>query len=79
MHRTQIQLHDWQYEVLKATSERHGKSISSLIREAVSAFLGGGRGRSAARLAGIEGIGEDDEASGRGHDRFLYGGKPEGT
>jgi hypothetical protein len=75
MHRTQILLDEWQYEKLKAAAEREGRSISSLVRDAVSAFLNGGRGRDgpATRLAEIAGIGSDPGTSGRDHDRVLYG------
>ena len=75
MHRTQILLDEWQYEKLKAASEREGRSISSLVREAVSAYLNGGanRRRPATRIAEIAGIGSDPETSGDDHDRVLYG------
>ena len=76
MHRTQILLDDWQYEMLKATAEREGRSMSSLIRDAVSAFLGRHRRPDATRLAEIAGIGEDSEGRGRDHDEVLY--KPRG-
>jgi hypothetical protein len=75
MHRTQIMLDEWQYEKLKAAAEREGRSISSLVRDAVSAFLDGGRGRRgpATSLSDIAGIGDDPGTSGREHDRVLYG------
>lgn len=74
--RTQISLEGWQYESLKARSEREERSLSDLVREAVSAYLAersappAGRGR----LDRIRGIGSDPEAAGRDHDRLLYGG-----
>jgi hypothetical protein len=77
MHRTQILLDEWQYETLKAASQREGKSISSLIRDAVTAYLGGRRRRPATRLAEIAGIGNDPETPGRDHDRVLYGPRRE--
>ncbi len=77
MHRTQILLDKWQYEMLKAMAESQGKSLSSLVREAVSAFLDNAKRRQAGlRLADIEGIAEDQDVTGRDHDRMLYG--PEG-
>jgi hypothetical protein len=76
MHRTQIQLDDWQYQILKTKAEREGKSLSSLVREAVTVYLGKGRRRRpGAGLTDIEGIGEDPGVAGRDHDRILYGAK----
>ncbi len=72
MHRTQILLDDWQYETMKALAEREGRSLSSLIRDAVAAFLSR-REKPTTRLAEITGIGNDAEASGRDHDDVLYG------
>jgi len=71
MHRTQILLDESQYEMLKTIAEREGCSLSSLIREAVSAFLGR-RAKPATRLAEVTGIGNDPEAAGRDHDDVLY-------
>ena len=79
MHRTQIQLDDVQYEDLKAMAEREGKSLSRLIREAVSAFIRKRNRRTGGRLSDIEGIGEDADASGREHDRFLYAASERGS
>ena len=74
MHRTQILLDDWQYEQLKSAAERDGRSISSLVRDAVTKFLRPPRSRKPAKgLAEIAGIGRDREISGRDHDRVLYG------
>lgn len=75
-HRTQISLEDWQYESLKARGEREGRSLSDMIREAVSEYLVDetqpSTGR--ARLDRIRGIASDPEIAGRDHDRVLYGG-----
>lgn len=79
MHRTQIQLDDGQYELLKAMAEREGKSLSQLVREAVSAYIRKRSRRTKVRLSDIEGIGEDSEASGREHDRFLYAASQNGS
>ena len=71
MHRTQILLEDWQYQRMKALAEREGRSLSSLVRDAVTGFLGQGR-RSTTRIAEIAGIAEDPETRGRDHDDVLY-------
>jgi hypothetical protein len=72
MYRAQILLERWQYDSLKARSERDRRSISDVVREAVSTYLG--RSTPAARnaLEGIEGVGADRLARGRQHDRLLY-------
>jgi predicted transcriptional regulator len=72
MHRTQILLDDGQYETMKALAEREGRSLSSLIRDAVTAFLSR-REKPTTRLAEITGIGDDPDAGGRDHDDVLYG------
>jgi len=78
MHRTQILLDEWQYAALKARAQREGRSMSEVLRDLLSAQLGAPR--SAAReLAVIEGIGNDRRASGREHDRILYGKTPHRT
>lgn len=72
MQRTQIILESWQYDTLKALSEKRGESLSFVVREAIGAYLAQA-GTSAERgIEDIEGIGEDDEATGREHDRFAY-------
>lgn len=75
-HRTQLSLEGWQYESLKARGEREGRSLSDLVREAVTAYLAdrseSSSGRS--RLERMRGVAADTEASGRDHDRVLYGG-----
>ena len=73
MHRTQISLDPWQYEQLKAAAEREGRSVSSLVRDAVTLFLKGSRRKTATKLAEISGLGADGEARGRDHDGVVYG------
>lgn len=75
-HRTQISLEGWQYDSLKARGEREDRSLSDLVREAVSEYLADraapppGEGR----LDRIRGIAADAEVAGKDHDRVLYGG-----
>ncbi len=70
MHRTQLNLDDWQYEALRSRAAREGKSLSGLVREVLSEYL---TGTGPARLDGIAGAGSDPEVPGRDHDRALYG------
>lgn len=73
MHRTQVLLDEWQYQQLKVVSEREGRSIGSLVRDAVTVFLEDSRRRPATKLAEIRGLGDDPGARGRDHDDILYG------
>ncbi len=73
MHRAQILLEEWQYERLKSVSERQGRSLSNVVREAVAEYLVTGSRSGMGGLQAIEGIGTDPEVSGRDHDRILYG------
>lgn len=72
MHRTQVLLEEWQYEALKSRAQRESRSISALLRDILKAQLGA-PGPQKRRLAEIEGLAADKTASGREHDRFLYG------
>jgi len=71
-HRTQILLEDWQYGALKNRAESEGASISDIVRRLLTAQL---RPKSARRkgLQAIAGIGKDPHATGKDHDRWLYG------
>ena len=71
-HRTQLLLEPWQHGALKALAEREGISISDLVRRILSRRL---RPKSSRRrgLQAMAGIGRDRKASGRNHDRWLYG------
>jgi hypothetical protein len=73
MHRTQILLDPWQYERLKAAAEREGRSISSLVRDAVSRFLEVPPAETSTKLAEISGLGADPGSRGRDHDAVIYG------
>lgn len=72
MHRAQILLERWQYDSLKAKSDRDGRSVSDVVREAVSAYLGRSRPAARSGLEAIEGVGADRQGRGRNHDRLLY-------
>jgi len=73
MHRTQILLENWQYETLKTLAEQEGRSLGDLVRNLLARQLRNNGKSAQARLASIEGLGADRGASGRDHDRFLYG------
>ena len=75
MHRAQLLIEDWQYEALKSLAAREERSISELLREILTRHLRSEQGGLQSSLADIEGLGDDPEASGREHDRFLYGVK----
>ena len=73
-HRTQILLEDWQYGALKNLAERAGVSISEMVRRLITRRLRPSRSRRGG-LQAIAGIGRDPKASGKDHDRWLYGEK----
>jgi len=70
MHRMQVIIEDWQYEHLKNISQEKGISISAIVREMITAFIG--EGTSGESFSDICGLGEDFEGCGRDHDRLLY-------
>ena len=72
LHRTQILLEPWQYAMLKSLAARQGMSISNMVRQILTHQL---TPRSTRRpgLRAIAGIGRDRKATGRDHDRWLYG------
>src|SRR3989442_14582235 len=73
MHRTQILLKPHQYEALKARARQEGKSLSELIRIAVSQWLGDEPRARKARLADLCNLGRDPRGpAGRDHDSILY-------
>jgi len=71
-HRTQILLEDWQYGALKNLAKRAGISISDMVRKLITRRLRPSRS-SRGGIQAIAGIGRDSKASGRDHDRWLYG------
>jgi uncharacterized protein (UPF0261 family) len=76
VHRTQILLKDEQHRALAAMSRRTGRGLSSLVRDAVDAMLGGGKTAAATRrLSDIRALGRDPKGPPASeHDRLLYGG-----
>lgn len=73
MYRSQLILEEWQYEALKSLSAREGKSVSAVAREILATYLSEKHEAKRSRLEEIEGIGDDGKATGKAHDRFLYG------
>ena len=74
MHRTQILLEEWQYEMLKAKAEREGRSMSEILRDVLGAALGGKRRPADQRaLDSVAGLVNEPGLSGRDHDEVLYG------
>jgi hypothetical protein len=71
-HRTQILLEPWQYGALKTLAQREGVSISDMVRRILTRQLRARRSEQRG-LQEIAGIGRDRKASGRDHDRWLYG------
>jgi hypothetical protein len=76
-HRTQIYLEPGQYEMLRARARRQGRSLASLIREALDEYLGIKASRSGADpLHRAVGIGKGDGAAvAENYEDFLYGEK----
>jgi hypothetical protein len=72
MHKTQVVLEDWQYEALQTLAEQERRSISDLVREMLTRYLIGNHEMALQRLAAMEGIGADAQASGEDHNAFLY-------
>lgn len=74
MHRTQIQLEDWQYETLKERSRKEYKSLSQLIRYAVDLLIGHkAKSQQRRQLSDICGIATDNKGrTARDHDKYLY-------
>jgi predicted DNA-binding ribbon-helix-helix protein len=73
MHRTQLLLHDWQYQGLKSLAEERGCSLSALVRDIVGQHLRRRDRQRNERLARIEGVAEGPPDLGRAHDKYLYG------
>lgn len=73
MHRTQILLEVEQYERMKTIAERDGRSLASVIRDAIDAFLAQPRPDGESRLDRITAVADDPGSRGRDHDETLYG------
>lgn len=71
LHRTQVMLEEWHYRYLKNAAEREDKSFSETLRDILSKYIDE-RDSDQCRLEEIAGIGADEEASGRNHDKWLY-------
>ena len=72
MHTTQIVLEDWLYEALQTQAEIERRSVSEIVKEVLAGYLSGNPVLARQRLASMEGIGADAQASGFNHDDFLY-------
>ena len=72
MHKTHVLLEDWQYEALQSLATQEQRSISALVREMLTSHLAAHPQTARQRLATMEGIGADAQATGHDHDAFLY-------
>ncbi len=73
MYRTQILLEEHQYLFLQSHAQRHGKSLSALLREMVDERI---RAQALDPLWDIVGMAEGEpKPIAREHDRYLYGDK----
>ena len=72
MKRAQVILEPWQYDTLKARSEKDGRSFSECVREAITLYLGRSPQSDVDPLDAIVGLGNDPAESGRTHDRYVY-------
>ena len=75
-HRPQLLLDDWQYEALKARSEREGESMSGMVRQVLTEYLVKEQVSGREKLFELEGIAADRQFSGEDHDVVLYGSFP---
>jgi metal-responsive CopG/Arc/MetJ family transcriptional regulator len=64
-------LEQWHYEYLKNAAEQEGKSLSEILRDILSKYINESDS-TRSQLKEIAGIGTDEEASGREHDKWLY-------
>ena len=72
-HRTQLMLEEWHYRYLKNTAEREDRSLSEILRDILSKYINERDSTRRSSLKEIDGIGADEKASGRDHDKWLYG------
>ena len=76
MHRTQIQLEQWQYQYLVEKAHQTRSSISDVIRRLITqaAHAQAPAERGSDPIFSIIGIGKGDGSPvSRDHDRYLYG------
>ena len=72
MKRTQISLEKNEYEALLARADSEGRSMSSLVRDAVHEYLGT-KVKGTSRLGEVRGIGAVGGGAARDHDSEIYG------
>lgn len=70
MHRTQVMIEDKHYAFLKEKAKHENKSISQILRELLDNCTKKSNMYSLSSLAGIL---EDEECSGKDHDKWIYG------
>ena len=70
LERTQVQFERWQHDALKARAAREGRSLSGIVREAVTAFLAAPTG--SPTIDSITGVVSDVTLRGADHDALLY-------
>ncbi len=70
LERTQVQFERWQYDALKARASREGRSLSGVVREAVTAFLAAPT--ASPTIGSIAGLASDAALRGEDHDALLY-------
>ena len=70
LERTQVQFERWQYDALKARASREGRSLSGVVRDAVTAFLAAPT--ASPTIGSIAGLASDTTLRGEDHDALLY-------
>lgn len=73
LHRTQILLESWQYDALRSTSEREGRSVSDIVRSILTEALRAPDSPPGGWIREVAGIAYDANTSGQDHDTYLYG------
>jgi len=75
MHRSQILLEEWQYRYLSDKARQEGKSISRVVRELLSEWIGPGRAETweGDPFFGIIGmVSSGDGQIAENHDKYIY-------
>jgi len=73
MHRTQINLEEWQYQALLARAQAEGRGLGALIREIVTDYLSPDLEERRRLLADITGVVEGPGGVAGNIDEVLYG------